>query len=133
MKSFFALARTLYGLLITVGNSLQSPFLLAVRLYWGYQFFISGKGKLGNLDKVTGFFTDLHIPFPKQNAIMNASLECFGGLLLLVGLGSRLISIPLAITMVVAYLTADLDVVKGIYEDPDKFVTAAEFLFLFAV
>ena len=35
--------------------------------------------------------------------------------------------------MTVAYLTADLDRVKAIFSDPDKFLTADEFLFLFAV
>ncbi len=63
----------------------------------------------------------------------SAATECFGGLLLLAGLCSRLISIPLTILLTVAYLTADLDKVKMIFSDPDKFLTADEFLFLFAV
>ncbi|MGC1320618.1 MAG: hypothetical protein WA849_00400, partial [Candidatus Udaeobacter sp.] len=62
-----------------------------------------------------------------------ACTECFGGLLLLVGLASRLISLPLFILLTVAYCTADLDRVRVIFSDPDKFVTADEFLFLFAV
>ena len=45
----------------------------------------------------------------------------------------RLISIPLLILLSVAYLTADLDAVKMIFSDPDKFLTAAEFPFLFAI
>jgi putative oxidoreductase len=45
----------------------------------------------------------------------------------------RLVSIPLMILLSVAYLTADLDKVKMIFSDPDKFLTADEFLFLFAV
>ena len=45
---------------------------------------------------------------------------------------SRLISIPLAIVMVVAYLTADIEIVKNIFSDPDKFLTADEFLFFYA-
>ena len=56
----------------------------------------------------------------------------FGGLLLLAGLCSRLVSIPLMILLSVAYLTADLDKVKLIFSDPDKFLTADELLFLFA-
>ena len=62
-----------------------------------------------------------------------AALECFGGLLLLIGLATRLISVPLMILLTVAYLTADIDRVRAIFGDPDKFVTADEFLFLFAV
>jgi putative oxidoreductase len=59
--------------------------------------------------------------------------ECLGGLLLLAGFCSRLISIPLTILLTVAYLTADLDRVKMIFSDPDKFLTADQFLFLFVV
>lgn len=89
-------------------------------------------GKLANLDQVVGFFTDLHIPFPKASAIIVALLETVGGLMLFSGLASRLISIPLAVTMVVAYLTADIEKVRMIFSEPDKFVTADEFPFLFA-
>ena len=71
--------------------------------------------------------------FPHAQAILAGATECFGGLLLLAGFCSRLISIPLTILLTVAYLTADLDRVKVIFSDPDKFVTADEFLFLFAV
>ena len=54
----------LYRLLIRAASSLQSPFLLAVRLYWGWQFAQTGWGKLGNLDHVTQFFTSLGISAP---------------------------------------------------------------------
>ncbi len=46
---------------------------------------------------------------------------------------SRLASIPLTILLIVAYLTADIAVVKNILGDPDKFLAADEFLFLFVV
>jgi len=127
------LIRKAYSLLITGANALQSPLLLLIRLYWGWQFFQTGKGKLENLDRVTGFFESLHIPFPHQQAIFVGCVESIGGLCLLLGLASRVITIPLAGTLIVAYLTADLDLVKGIFSNPDKFVTADEFLFLFAV
>ena len=56
--------------------------------------------------------------------LSSAATECFGGLLLLAGLCSRLVSIPLMVLLSVAYLTADLDKVKMIFSDPDKFLTA---------
>jgi putative oxidoreductase len=112
---------------------LQSFLLLVVRLYWGWQFFLTGKGKLMDLDKPTEFFQSLGIPFPHAQAMLAGATESFGGLLLLAGLCSRLVSIPLMILLSVAYLTADLDKVKMIFSDPDKFLTADEFLFLFAV
>lgn len=111
---------------------LSSPLLLAIRLYWGWQFFMTGKGKLMNLDKTAEFFGSLGLPMPKFQAVLAGSTECFGGLLLLIGLFSRPVSIPLIMTMVVAYLTAHLDVVQGMWEDSDAFVTAPPFLFLLA-
>jgi putative oxidoreductase len=120
----------LYGILITIGNALRSPVLLVMRLYWGWQFFLAGKGKLMDLAKPTEYFQSLGIPFPHANAILAACTECFGGLLLLVGLASRLISIPLMIVMIVAYATADIDKLRAIFTEPDKFLTADEFLFL---
>jgi len=114
-------------------NVFQSLLLLVVRLYWGWAFFLTGKGKLMDLQKPTEFFLSLGIPFPHAQAILVGATECFGGLLLLAGLCSRLISLPLTILLTVAYLTADFDKVKMIFSDPDQFLTADEFLFLFAV
>ena len=111
----------------------QSILLLVIRLYWGWEFFLTGKGKLMDLEKPTEFFQSLGIPFPHEQAILVGATECFGGLLLLAGLCSRLISIPLTILLSVAYLTADIDKLKMIFSDTDKFLGAEEFLFLFAV
>jgi putative oxidoreductase len=122
--------RAAYELLIKVASSLQSPLLLVLRLYWGWQFFGTGKGKLSDLDKVAGFFGTLNIPFPYFNALLAGATECFGGLLLLVGLASRLVSVPLAFTMVIAYLTAEQEALHAIFSDPDKFTEATPFLFL---
>jgi putative oxidoreductase len=119
-----------YRILIKVGNALRSLVLLAMRLCFGWQLFLTGKGKLMNLDKTAGFFDSLHIPMPKFNAILAGSTECFGGLLLAIGLASRVVSIPVAFTMVIAYLTADMEAVRSIFSDPDKFTSAAPFLFL---
>jgi putative oxidoreductase len=63
---------------------------------------------------------------------MAATTECLGGLLLVAGLASRLTSIPLIVTMLVAYLTADSEAVRAIFSEPDKFTSAAPFLFLLA-
>lgn len=119
-----------YRLLVRTASCLQSPLLLALRLYWGWQFFETGKGKLMNHEKVTQFFQSLHIPFPSFNVYLAGGTECFGGLLLLVGFASRLVCLPLIFTLIIAYLTAEIDSVKHIFDDPDKFVTATPFLFL---
>ena len=110
----------------------QSPLLLMIRLYWGWQFAQSGWGKLHNLPRVTEFFTSLDIPFPAVNAHFVASLEFVGGVLLILGLGSRLISLLLAANMLVAYWTADREALFSVFKDPGKFYTADPFTFLFA-
>jgi putative oxidoreductase len=117
-------------LFLTAANHLQSPLLLVLRLYFFWQLFQTGKGKLENIGKIIEFFTSLKIPLPVFNAYLVGSLECFGGLLLMVGLASRLISIPIIISMIVAFLTADSEAWSSIFSDPDKFVQSAPFPFL---
>lgn len=124
--------RAAYALLIRLASALQSPFLLVVRLYWGWSFFQTGKGKLSDLSQPTEFFTSLHIPFPGISAALAGSTECFGGLLLLLGLASRLTSLPLIFTMIIAYITAENEALRAIFSDPDKFLNATPFQFLFA-
>jgi len=119
-------------LLTSVGNSLQSVLLLIIRLYWGWQFFLTGKGKLMNLDRTAGYFESIDIPLPKVNAILAGTTECVGGLLLLVGFASRVISVPLMFVMVIAYVMVDSEALRAMLSDPDKFLGAAPFLFLLA-
>src|SRR6267154_4418503 len=108
------LAEKYYQLLVRVSSSLESPFLLAVRLYWGWQFMQTGWGKLTDIGKVIHFFTDLGIPAPVLNAYFVSALEFGGGLLLLLGLGSRSITLALVIDMIVAYITADREALFSI-------------------
>ena len=121
-----------YRRLIAVASVFQSPVLLALRLYWGWQFFGDGKGKLLHLKNIADYFGQLQIPFPYFNACLASATECVGGLLLLAGLGSRLVALPLMFTMIIAFLTAEIDKVKHIFSDPDKFVAADPFLYLLA-
>jgi putative oxidoreductase len=111
---------------------LQSPFLLAVRLYWGWQFAQTGWGKMHNIAKIRGFFTSLNIPFPAFNAHFVSGLEFFGGVLLIVGLASRFTGFLLAANMLVAYWTADHEALVSILSDPGKFYVADPYTFLFA-
>ena len=111
---------------------LQSPFLLVVRLYWGWQLMQSGWGKLHHLDKVTDFFTSLNLPAPDVTAHFVSGLEFVGGLLLILGLGTRLIGLILSVNMLVAYWTADRDALFAVFSDPGKFYNADPYTFLFA-
>jgi putative oxidoreductase len=122
----------IHNVLVKVGRFVQCPVLLIIRLYWGWQFFVTGKAHLIHLDKTTGYFASLDIPLPKLSAILAGSTECFGGLLLLVGLFSRFASLALAFDMSVALLTAETAAVRNIFSDPDKFLATDPFLFLYA-
>lgn len=124
-----AVARA-YQLLIAFANYLQSPLLLALRVYFFWQLFLTGKGKLSNIGKIVEFFTSLGIPAPAVNAYFVSALECFGGLLLIIGLASRPIALMVTISMCVAFLTADFGALSSIFSDPDKFVKADPFPYL---
>jgi putative oxidoreductase len=122
----------LYGRFCAATRLLRSPFLLFVRLYWGWQFAQTGWGKLHNLAHVKDFFSSLGIPAPGVMAPFISCLEFVGGILLIVGLGTRLIGLLLAGNMLVAYLSSDLPAFKSIFSDPGKFYVADPFTFLFA-
>jgi putative oxidoreductase len=130
MNTLQDITRRAYQLLVTGANSLRSPTLLALRLYFFWQLFQTGQGKLSNIGKVSEYFASLHIPLPTLNAYFIGSLECFGSLLLIIGLGSRLLSLLIVISMSVAYLAADFEAVSSIFSDPDKFVKDDAFPFL---
>jgi putative oxidoreductase len=132
MKTFANPMKKVYSAFARSANSLQSMFLWLVRLYWGWQFAQVGWGKLHNLPHVIQFFTSLGIPAPAANAYFISILELVGGILLALGLGARLIALPLAIDMMVAYLTADRQALASIFSDPGKFYAADPFTFLMA-
>ncbi len=115
---------------------LQSVILLFFRITCGWSFFLTGKGKLANLERTTKFFASLSLPAPHAHAVLVGSLEMIGGLMLVSGLFSRAISLPLAGTMVVAYLTAHRDEAFLSISDftdqaPYSFLMATLFLFAF--
>jgi putative oxidoreductase len=132
MKNLILRVKNLHDKFFSLVSYAQTPFLLFVRLYWGWQLVESGWGKLHNLDKVTEFFTGLGLPMPGATAVFISSLEFFGGILLALGLFSRVISLMLTVNLITAYITADREALSAIFSDPDKFMAAAPFTFLFA-
>jgi len=80
---------------------------LVTRLVVGQAFYQTGSGKIANFANTVSFFSDLGIPMPELNAFVVSRLEFWGGLLLLVGLATRLVAAGLASTMLVALATAD--------------------------
>ena len=131
-KPVISYVRPPYRLLDRLTDYLQSPFLLAVRLYWGWQFAQSGWGKLHSIPRVTDFFASLNIPFPHANAVLVSNLEFFGGILLIFGLASKFTGLLLTGNMLVAYVTADREALSSVFSDPGKFYVADPYTFLFA-
>ncbi len=120
-----------YGLFRRLASMAQSPLLLAVRLYWGFQFMQAGWGKLHNLGHVAQYFTSLGIPAPGPTAVFVACVEFFGGVLLMLGLASRLTGLVLTGNMLVAYVTAERQALFSVFSDPGTFYQALPFTFLF--
>lgn len=121
----------LYAWFVKTVSTLQSPFLLIVRLYWGWQLSQNGWGKLHNLPHVTEFFTSLGLPAPGATAIFVSSVEFVGGILLAVGLLSRIAALAIVIDMFTAYVIADREAFLSFFSDPGKFYVADPFTFLF--
>jgi putative oxidoreductase len=104
--------------LLSRGRSFSDRFSwagpLLVRISLASIFIVTGWGKLHDLGKVTGFFTELGIPLPGVNAAVVSTIEFVGGTLLLVGLFTRFAALPLAVSMVVAIVTAKRGEIDGI-------------------
>jgi putative oxidoreductase len=110
----------------------QSVLLVLIRVYFFLQLFKIGRAKLNNIETVITFFTKLGIPYPEINAWVVGATECFGGILIVIGLASRLASIPVTIAMAIAYWVGDNVAVLNIWGHPDKFLKADPFPFFFA-
>lgn len=132
MNNLMKLADKAYGWFVCAAEACQSPLLLAIRLYWGWQFWQAGWGKTTSIPHVIEYFTSLGVPAPALNAYFISWLEVVGGILLALGLGSRLIALPLTIDMIVAFVVGDRDALHSVFSDPDKFYAAAPYTFLFA-
>ena len=110
----------LVGLYYTIHNAIfpRLQYLdglapLALRLYLVPVFWMAGTQKLSHIDSTIDWFGNpdwgLSLPFPTLMAYMAAYTEAIGALLLLVGLATRWISIPLMVTMLVAIFAVHWD------------------------
>ena len=132
MNSISAQIRKIYAWAARAASTLQSPFLLLVRLYWGIQLAQNGWGKLHNLGRVTEFFSSLGLPAPGATATFVATVEFVGGILLAIGLLSRFMGLVITVDMLIAYIMADREAFFSFISDPGKFYVADPYTFLFA-
>ncbi|HEU4733537.1 MAG TPA: DoxX family protein [Kofleriaceae bacterium] len=102
---------------------------LLVRVTLGLVFVTTGWGKLHSLDDVTEFFRSLNIPAPGIQAAFVSTVELVGGLLLIAGLGTRIVSALLVGVMAVAIWTAKLPDLHGVVDLANT--TEATYLVMF--
>jgi putative oxidoreductase len=79
---------------------------LLMRLIVGYVFMLTGWSKLNNLAQVTENFIGWGIPFPSILTPFVSCVEFFGGVMLMLGLFTRIPAAVLAVVMVVAIRSA---------------------------
>jgi putative oxidoreductase len=132
MDNALAQIRKIYDLFVRLPSHLQAPLLLIIRVYWGWQISLNGWGKLHNLPHVTEFFASLGLPAPGPTAAFVATFEFVGGILLAIGLLSRIAALGLVIDMITAYVTADREALLSFLSAPEKFYSADPFIFFFA-
>jgi putative oxidoreductase len=101
-----------------------APLLLRITV--GITFVLTGWGKVQNIGKVIAFFQELGIPAAEIQAPFVAYTELVCGVLILVGLATRLAAVPLAGTMIVALITAKRADIHGIGD----LVGQTEFVYL---
>ena len=98
------------NLLIVLPARIASAFAwagpLVMRLVVGYVFMLTGWGKLNNLPQMIQNFTEWGIPFPNILTPFVSGVECFGGILLMLGLFTRIPAAMLAVVMLVAIKSA---------------------------
>ena len=124
MASNFLAEFRLRALVLLERVTWLSPLL--GRLAVGLLFLSTGWGKVHSLDKVTHFFQTLGIPAPGLNAVVVGYSELVCGALLVIGLFTRVATLPLIVSMVVAILTAKLPDIHGLFD----LVGADEFTYL---
>lgn len=106
------------NLLILLPASIASYFSwagpLIMRVIVGYVFMMAGWGKLNNLPLMVENFTEWGIIFPKIMTPFVSGVEFFGGIMLILGLFTRIPAAMLAFTMLVAIKAAKWEAVDSL-------------------
>jgi putative oxidoreductase len=116
MKTSDNLPARLRARALTPLRRLEAPALLLGRLAVGLLFVSTGWGKVHDLAKVAAFFESLQIPAPGFNAVLVSYSELLCGAALVLDLCSRLATIPLSVSMIVALITAKHAQIHGVLD-----------------
>ena len=113
-----SLPARIYNLLVIGGTYAQPAVLLGILLLWGSAFLLAGLGKLRNLDRTAENFAGLDIPAPYAQAVLVASVEFFGGLMFVLGLGTRFAAVALIGAMIGAiHFASDISLFTAVSEE----------------
>lgn len=112
--------------LLDFATSIEWLGPLVVRVFFGYFWAETGWAKLQNLDGFTQRFMGWGIPFPAFSATLSAWTELIGGIMIMIGLFTRLTAIPMIINMIVAIALVVIVNVHGF----DELVELDEFVYI---
>ena len=98
----------LNSLLEKIGIKSQSLALLFLRLILAFGFYKPAMMKWKDIHAIGDWFKDLGYPFPYLNAYLAGTTELLGVILLILGFGTRIISLLLIFVMFVAITTVHL-------------------------
>jgi putative oxidoreductase len=121
----------IYRWMIKCGVYLAPVLLLIIRLSFGWDIYISGHAHLLIVDVMTKRFEGWNVPYPRPSVYISGYTEMIGGLILMAGLGTRLIAIPLIFNFATAIATSGHDnVVKIFKQDFSNIVEDGAFPYL---
>jgi putative oxidoreductase len=83
-------------------KTLQNPLSLTGRLLFALLFLPAGISKLTGFAGTVGYISSVGLPLPQVAAALALSLEIIGGVALLLGVGTRLAALALALFTLVA-------------------------------
>jgi putative oxidoreductase len=105
--------------------------LLLIRLSFGWDIYTSGHAHLNDVAGMTKKFEQWQVPHPRQSVYISAYTELFGGLILMAGIATRLVTIPLIFNFATAIATAGRENVVNLFkQDFSNIVDDAAFPYL---
>ena len=100
--------KTIYNNYVSTVQKLDSLALFFLRVILAYGFYEPAMTKVKNVSGIAEWFAGMNYPLPYLNAYLATATEVLGVVLLVLGLGTRIIAIPLIIVMLVAIFTVHI-------------------------
>ncbi len=128
----------LYDHFARFADKWQSPLLLLIRVYIGYQCALAGYGHLTHFHDSVDAFKGWHVPVPEVSVALAGVTEIVGGALLVFGFATRLACVALTANFVVAFLAPNLadpryhELLRHFWDNQDVLLKDSAFPFLAA-